>query len=150
MDTEKFDLDFELTFENPLLYAAGFSALSVLVNVYCCYRNCCGGGRGGRGGRDAVEESVELTKFDSRPVVAESRADVDLEAGNGVESQDGEDKNRKLVFKPATSDDSTQTEDCAFYEMMGSRFSNELDYYQRMNMKGLGTTRIDTGAGVGM
>ena len=54
------------------------------------------------------------------------------------------------MFKPATSDDSTQTEDCAFYEMMGSRFSNELDYYQRMNMKGLGTTRIDTGAGVGM
>lgn len=150
--------DFELSFENPLLYAAGVSAVSLLVNVYFCCRRCRGTGRQGRAG---VEESVELTRFDSRPVVLESDADavvdadLDLEVGldaevdSGVDVGIGQQKNRKLTFTPSTSEDSTQTEDCAFYEMMGARFSDELDYYQRMNMGKRGTTRVGVGRGVG-
>lgn len=153
--------DFEVSFENPLLYAAGVSAVSLLVNVYFCCRRCRGSARRGRAG---VEESVELTSFDSRPVVPESDADavvdadLDLEVGLDaevdpeidaeVDPEVGEQKNRKLTFTPATSEESTQTEDCAFYEMMGARFSDELDYYQRMNMGKRGTTRVGVGSGV--
>ena len=166
--------DFEVSFENPLLYAAGVSALSLLVNVYFCCRRCRGSGRQGRAG---IEESVELTRFDSRPVVPESDADavvdadldlevgldaevdaeldakvdaeVDAELDAKVDAEVGQQKNRKLTFTPATSEDSTQTEDCAFYEMMGARFSDELDYYQRMNMGKRDTTRVGVGRGVG-
>ena len=37
--------------------------------------------------------------------------------------------------KKSATDMTTQTEDCELYEMMGERFTQELEYYKTMNMK---------------
>ena len=45
-----------------------------------------------------------------------------------------------VIFQPIeeqveTADSTTQTEDCELYEMMGERFSQELEFYKQMNIK---------------
>ena len=108
---------------NPFLYVAGFSLISVMTNIYCCYRRCK------NNQKLEIESNIELTK-EFRNVINDINENVIL-----PEMKDEETViDVKILDEPKeskeTTETTTQTEDCQLYEMMGQRFNDELDFYK--------------------
>jgi len=126
-----------IDYNNPFLYVGGFAALSLLTNIYCvCKHGYCF--------KTKKESEVELTsndynsrssyvdeKFVNTKIDEETPAAVTKETGTSmrldtlVEGGDLEDEGKEVA---------TQTEDSVLYDMMGERFSQELDFYKNMNI----------------
>ena len=157
--------DISLDYNNPYLYVGGVATLSMLLNVYCCYRNC----KANKAEKNKLqtkkvrnnnkqykkrEENIELTRQFENVVLPkfENIPEPDIEAGipaatttttTGISTASqtqsiDEAINTKLEpieEQVETADSTTQTEDCELYEMMGERFSQELEFYKQMNIK---------------
>ena len=155
--------DISLDYNNPYLYVGGVATLSMLMNVYCCYRNC----KANKAEKNKLqtkkvrnnnkqykkrEENIELTRQFENVVLPkfENIPEPDIESGipattttagistaSQTQSID-EAINTKLEpieEQVETTESTTQTEDCELYEMMGERFSQELEFYKQMNIK---------------
>ena len=138
---------------NPFLYLAGAASVSMLINVYCCLRKCKNNNN---------DKKENLTQQDNLNQI--SNIELTEQFQNVVIPNTSEDKSNTSEDKSNTSEDkskisketqthnvenyvidietgnrktdvTTQTEDCELYDMMGERFSQELDYYKAMNMK---------------
>ena len=129
--------EIDIDFNNPFLYVGGFAALSLLTNIYCvCKHASCF--------KTKKEGEVELTSNDfnskssyvdenfvNSKIDEETPATTTKEIGTTmrldtvVEARDLEDEGKET---------GTQTEDSVLYDMMGERFSQELDFYKNMNI----------------
>ena len=155
--------DISLDYNNPYLYVGGVATVSMLINAYCCYRNCKANKaekkklqtkklRNNSKQYKKREENIELTRQFENVVLPkfENIPEPDIEAGipaatttTGISTASqtqpiDEITNTKLEpieEQVETSESATQTEDCELYEMMGDRFSRELEYYKQMNIK---------------
>ena len=159
--------DISLDYNNPYLYVGGVATLSMLLNAYCCYRNC----KANKAEKNKLqtkkvrnnnkqykkrEENIELTRQFENVVLPkfENIPEPDIEAGipaatttttttTGISTASqtqsiDEAINTKLEpieEQVETTESTTQTEDCELYEMMGERFSQELEFYKQMNIK---------------
>ena len=157
--------DISLDYNNPYLYVGGVATVSMLMNVYCCYRNC----KANKAEKNKLqtkkvrnnnkqykkrEENIELTRQFENVVLPkfENIPEPDIEAGipaaattttTGISTASqtqsiDEATNTKLEpieEQVETTESTTQTEDCELYEMMGERFSQELEFYKQMNIK---------------
>ena len=155
--------DISLDYNNPYLYVGGVATVSMLINAYCCYRNCKANKaekkklqtkklRNNSKQYKKREENIELTRQFENVVLPkfENIPEPDIEAGipaatttTGISTASqtqsiDEITNTKLEpieEQVETADSTTQTEDCELYEMMGERFSQELEFYKQMNIK---------------
>ena len=155
--------DISLDYNNPYLYVGGVATVSMLINAYCCYRNCKANKaekkklqtkklRNNSKQYKKREENIELTRQFENVVLPkfENIPEPDIEAGipaatttTGISTASqtqsiDEITNTKLEpieEQVETAESATQTEDCELYEMMGERFSQELEFYKQMNIK---------------
>ena len=121
-------------FNNPFLYVAGISTVSILTNMYCCYRRCQ------YNKKREQEVNLELTS-EFKNVISDINQKIEL-----PETKDQETViDVKIIDESVKNVASTQTEDCQLYEMMGERFNEELDFYKNMNInKKKSISRIQT------
>ena len=121
-------------FNNPFLYVAGISTVSILTNMYCCYRRCQ------YNKKREQEVNLELTS-EFKNVISDINQKIEL-----PETKDQETViDVKIIDESMKNVASTQTEDCQLYEMMGERFNEELDFYKNMNInKKKSISRIQT------
>ena len=134
--------------ENPFLYVAGAASISMLINIYCCLRNCKNRNNKvitknsknskiseiyGLNDPENNSDNIELTNQFTNIVLPSLPETPTNTPTNTPESLDIEMGNPTPHIE--TTEMTTQTEDCELYEMMGNRFNDELDYYKKMNMK---------------
>ena len=141
---------------NPFLYLGGIASVSMLINIYCCLRNCRkkkekllldnkynsqnnnynnNHNNNHNNNQYNQQDDIELTEQFANIVLPKlpetptnTPTNTPSQQFSDIETGDIEKSNPK-------TDVTTQTEDCELYEMMGERFSQELDYYKAMNMK---------------
>ena len=145
--------------ENPFLYLAGAAGVSLLINLYCCLHKCRNSNEKTANNSKKTElyelnnsdsnsvnniDNVELTEQFTNivlPTLPETPTNVTTntqETQTKIVNSESLDIDVDIEMgKPTieTAEMTTQTEDCELYEMMGERFSQELDYYRTMNMK---------------
>ena len=110
-------------FNNPFLYVAGISTVSILTNMYCCYRRC-------QYNKNREKEvNLELTS-EFKNIINDVNEKIDLPKMKDQETI----IDVKIVDENKSTEATTQTEDCQLYEMMGDRFNQELDFYKQMNI----------------
>tara|TARA_B100000131_G_scaffold21811_1_gene21005 strand:- start:490 stop:885 length:396 start_codon:yes stop_codon:yes gene_type:complete len=110
-------------FNNPFLYLAGISTVSILTNIYCCYR------RSQHNKKKEQEVNLELTS-EFKNIINEVNEKIELPAMKDQETV----IDVKIVDENTSTEATTQTEDSQLYEMMGERFNQELDFYKKMNI----------------
>lgn len=108
-----------IDYANPFLYLAGISTVSVLTNIYCCFR------RYKHNNRKEQEANIELTT-DFKTIIQD--------VNERIVSPEMKDQETvidvKIIDETKKNEATTQTEDCQLYEMMGARFNEELDFYK--------------------
>tara|TARA_S200000501_G_scaffold355617_2_gene377507 strand:+ start:1336 stop:1725 length:390 start_codon:yes stop_codon:yes gene_type:complete len=110
-------------FNNPFLYVAGISTVSILTNIYCCYRRCK------YNKKREKEVNLELTS-EFKNIINDVNEKIDLPKMKDQETI----IDVTIVDENKNTEATTQTEDCQLYEMMGDRFNQELDFYKQMNI----------------
>ena len=110
-------------FNNPFLYVAGISTVSILTNIYCCYRRCQ------YNKKREKEVNLELTS-EFKNIINDVNEKIDLPKMKDQETI----IDVTIVDENKNTEATTQTEDCQLYEMMGDRFNQELDFYKQMNI----------------
>lgn len=110
-------------FSNPFLYISVFSVLSAGVNLYYC----CSSQK-----YKKSESEIQLTSIVCHDNVEDNMNKV-IETPDNIESKQ---ETRVVQTNPIEIGEAmTQTEDSVFYDLMGKRWQEELEFYKRNNMK---------------
>ena len=136
--------------QNPFLYVAAAAAISTCLNLYCCLRYCRNK-KDTNKNRIRNQEDIELTSQFTNivlPRLPEEDEDSSATVTPPATTQETQETQTNYIenhiidietgattTKNESIDMTTQTEDCELYEMMGERFTQELEYYKTMNMR---------------
>ena len=136
--------------QNPFLYVAAAATISTCLNLYCCLRYCRNR-KDTNKNRITNQEDIELTSEFTNivlPRLPEEEEDSSATITPPPPTQETQETQTNYIenhiidiekgpatTKKTSADMTTQTEDCELYEMMGERFTQELEYYKTMNMK---------------
>lgn len=139
--------------ENPFLYVAAAATISTCLNLYCCLRYCRNR-KHTNNNRISNQEDIELTSEFTNIVLPRLPEQEEEQSAattspptqttqteqrhetqtNYIENHIIDIETGATTTKKTSTDMTTQTEDCELYEMMGERFTQELEYYKMMNM----------------
>ena len=136
--------------QNPFLYVAAAATFSTCINLYCCLRYCRNR-KNVNNNRVRNQEDIELTSQFTNivlPRLPEEEGEIAETITPTQPTQETQETQTSYIenqiidietgpttTKKSSTDMTTQTEDCELYEMMGERFTQELEYYKTMNMK---------------
>lgn len=136
--------------QNPFLYVAAAATISTCINLYCCVRYCRNR-KDVKNNRVRNQEDIELTSQFTNivlPRLPEEESEIAETTTPTQPTQETQETQTSYIenqiidietgpttTKKSSTDMTTQTEDCELYEMMGERFTQELEYYKTMNMK---------------
>ena len=143
--------------QNPFLYVAVAAAISTSLNIYCCLRYCRNR-KNTKNNRISNQEDIELTSEFTNNVLPRLPEEHEEQTAttttsrlppstpaptqetqetqtNYIENHIIDIETGATTTKKSLTNTTTQTEDCELYEMMGERFTQELEYYKTMNMK---------------
>tara|TARA_B000000557_G_scaffold237539_1_gene214426 strand:- start:5843 stop:6199 length:357 start_codon:yes stop_codon:yes gene_type:complete len=115
--------EINVDFSNPFLYISVFSVLSTGVNLYYC---CC------LKKYKKSESEIQLTSV----VCHDSQQDNMNKVIETADTKETTQETRIVQTNPIEVGEAmTQTEDSVFYDLMGKRWQEELEFYKRNNMK---------------
>lgn len=111
-------------YTNPFLYISIFSAISAGVNLYCCF--CTNKYHKNESEIQLTSVVTDASNFNrTNEVIDES-----------CESTETRVETRNVQTTSITTNDAdTQTDDSVFYDLMGKRWNEELEFYRHNNMK---------------